>query len=339
MSVENIEGKLQKLRTLVKAGLDHFESNEKVPTNYVSGLIIPELEIVLGKSCAQIEEPRKFVVSIGQSDQYIVHYTSIDCLVSMILNLEREPEGSSLRLYDSLHLNDPEEGNFLVKHLMESDRYSWLGQETAHAYMTSFILPQSNCKENIRENDDLVFWRFYGKEGEGCSLTFPTPTSRLVKVCYGTEKVMKSLQDHIFPILDCLDPLAENLRHPMQESTREELSRAIWKHLAKIRFLFKSEAYKHENECRLVVSELDIEDKDEIYFEDEYQYDLPKQMRHYCRADDLTVRDILTSLCTITIGPCVPDRYSIAFYLRNLLRKAGLLGPLVNDSKILYRNP
>lgn len=183
-----------------------------------------------------------------------------------------------------------------------------------------------------------MFWCIYGKEGEGCSLKLRIPRDRLRKVLYGADKVNSTWKD-LLTVLDdlysVLDPLVNIDKQPLKEIIQKNLAEVIWKFLARLRYLYKSEAYKYESECRFVIPELDA-DKDKICFEYQEQNN-SLRIRHYHGDDALKVENILTTGSLITLGPCVPHPYNMSYYIKSLLTKAGLGGPKVKTSKISYR--
>ncbi len=205
-----------------------------------------------------------------------------------------------------------------------------------HAYIASFIRPDAERAERNPVSDDLVYWRTYGKEGEGCSLTLTVPSCRLRKVLYGTDKVkctdllLKSVLDLLY---DSLSPL---ISIPEQPIDVQELTGIVVGHLEKIRYLYKDEAYQYEKECRFVFPESDT-DKEQICFEYGGQCNTPTRIRHYYEDKDLEIEEILGSGSSITLGPCVPDRENVRYYVDTLLYKAKLRNTEIKISKIRYR--
>ena len=183
-------------------------------------------------------------------------------------------------------------------------------------------------------SNNLVFWRTYGREGEGCSLKLHIPRDRLRKVLYGADEV-KRAGKLLRPVLDALYPLVNIRKRSHKKEVREELAEVIWRYLEKIRYLYKSEAYEYERECRFVIPELDA-DKDKIRFEYKEQNNSP-DVRHYYEHENLKVENILTTDSLITIGPRVSHPYNMSYYIKSLLTKAGLVGPKIKLSKIPYR--
>ena len=108
-------------------------------------------------------------------------------------------------MYDTSHCNDPDEGNHLVRELSSNDGYRWLARESSvgHAYITSFVSGQ----DGIDMSDNLVFWRTYGKDGKGCSLTVAVRADLLRRVFYSGSDI-ETTKQMILPVLDAVAPLA-----------------------------------------------------------------------------------------------------------------------------------
>ena len=326
-SVEILDAAAKEWPDLVK--------DDSLSLGYATGIVLPDLDKVMQDICIQIQQRHR--IDSGESDQTaVIHYTSVNTVVSMIQKATHR-DGSSLRLYDSDHFNDPGEGLYLARNLDLSIQRGWPNrQETTHAYIASFI-PASIGQEM---QDNLVLWRTYGKEGEGCSLRFSVPRDKLWKVLYGDTGV-EPTANILSPVLDALQPLMDGLRSAGHHDIRERFVQTFWRRLEGIRFLYKDPAYADEGECRFVVPEpeLDIKDKDRIQFEFQDSNDPHTNVRHYCEDEALDVKRILVSSSLITLGPRVPYAQSMRYYLENLLRKAGLTGPQVKVSRIPYRVP
>ncbi len=156
----------------------------------------------------------------------------------------------------------------------------------SHAYIASFISPLSNNGRDM--SDNLVFWRTYGREGEGCSLKLSVPSCRLRKVLYGADAA-RVTECAILPILAILSPLAG-----IDEHTQRILTEAIWEPLERVRYLYKSEAYDYEDEHRFVVHKSDVDEGD-ICFDYSGNGDGQMRVRHYCEQEDLNIHKILVS--------------------------------------------
>lgn len=358
------EGTMEDLQRVVKEGREYFDRHGDLDLSYVNDIVIRELQNVLRDRCGEIEERHKVDEPEDRKDNFVIHYTSIGTLVSMLQQeaknrqnkakgeqnatedkqdvakneqeSSKDEQNASLRLYDSVHFNDPDEGNYFFRNLRK--KYAWLGEKKeSHAYIASFVFPATK-----KNSDNLVFWCIYGREGEGCSLKLRIPRDRLRKVLYGADEVnstWKALLTVLDDLYSVLDPLLNIDKQSLKEIIQKNLAEAIWKSLARLQYLYKSEAYEYEQECRFVIPELDA-DKDKICFEYQKQNNSPTRIRHYYEDDALKVENILTTGSLITLGPCVPDDpYNMSYYLDSLLRKARLLGPEIKISEISYRKP
>ena len=335
--MEKSEEVLEKLKVVVNGGRERLDRSGTLPLEYITDIVCPLLQDVLKGLCRRIEDRHKLDETENENYKYVIHYTSIATLVSMLQDASKGDKKSSLRLYDSVHLNDPDEGNYLARNLLPQ-KYNWLGKtDVRHAYITSFIFPNSERDMS----DNLVFWRTYGQEGEGCALSLRTPLSGLRKVFYGSEEEsVKHTVKELQSVLEQLDPLVEIDNTSTRDSIQKELAETVWESLEKIRYLYKSEAYEYENECRFVIPELDIDDREKISIEYQDRNDSPARIRHYYENfedKDFQLNKLMESGSSITLGPCVPYRDNVRYCIEELKRKAGLHGPEVKDSKILYQ--
>ena len=349
--MERTEETPKRLQAAVDKILVYFNKSEafglQALIGLVAGEVCPVLETELNGLCERIEARHEIGTSDNRGRVTVIHYTSIATLVSMLQNMQKpnlesaddrksqDERKSYLRLYDSIHLNDPEEGNYLRKHL--TSKYNWLERaDIGHAYMSSFIMP----KDDTNACDDLVYWCAYGQDGQGCSFSLSCPENRLRRVLYDPQE-LKATAGILGPVLDSVIPLTQTGEEQLREEVSRKLAESVWKSVARIRYLYKSEAYKHENECRFVLPKSSIDanaDKTKVYLEYQDRGGLPGRIRHYYEDDDLQVTEkLLTSNSSITLGPCVPYRDNVRYCIERLNQQAGLAGPTVAYSKIPYR--
>lgn len=342
------EENMEKLQKFVKAGPEYLEKNLELGMRYVTDSVVPVLKDVVKDLCCEIEERHRLNENEEKKQNFVIHYTSIGTLVSMLQQAAKNKQNAakdeqksskdektaSLRLYDSLHFNDPDEGNYFYRHLNLPKKYDWLGgKKESHAYISSFI---HDPKKDM--SDELVFWRTYGRDGEGCSLKLSIPSGQLRKVLYGPAEVQKTGK-RLRSVLDSLSPLVSVSKSSLKEKiqkVREELAETVWESLARILYLYKSEAYAYERECRFVIHKSDI-DESKICFEYQEQNNFSARMRHYCEDEALAIKRILPSDSLITLGPCVPYRHDVCHCIEVLKRKADLHGPKIRISTITYR--
>ncbi len=344
----NILEHTESLKTSVAIGLSYLsEGLDASLKRYTTDTIIPTLSALLQALCNEIEQYHALndlAPDRAQAPAYVVHYTTVSTVVSMLqaqaINRKtKETEGkeqgnfaysqeASLRLYDSAHFNDPDDGNYLGRQLSKSAKYAWLTPSTrTHAYIASFMIPDDDPDA---ASDNLVFWRTYGREGEGCSLKLRTPTAKLSRVLY-KPKELERTERAFYPVLDVLDPLVSTTDPWIKDTLRE----AFWKSLGRIRFLYKSPAYDYERECRLVIPRTEIT-AERISFDFRSDGSSSGRLRHYCEDEVLRVDEILGSGSSITIGPSVADKEDLQQSLEILGRRAGL-GVTVRPSGISYR--
>ena len=307
---------------------------------YTSDTIVPTLSAVLKELCSQIEQ--RHILTDAASDRnqspvFVIHYTTVATVVSVLLaqankrkhderpDDEQGQQEASLRLYDSAHFNDPDDGNYLGRHLSQSGKHDWLMPSTrTHAYIASFMIPDDDPD---LASDNLVFWRTYGREGEGCSLKLMAPAAHVWRVLYGPEELGRT-EKLLYPVLDVLGPLVDT----DDPWTKQVLREAFWTSLGRIRFLYKSLAYQYERECRFVIPETEIS-HDQISFDYRNDDGSSGRLRHYCEHEALKVTEILGSGSSITLGPCVADKEDLQQSLEILKERAGL-GAAVKPSRI-----
>ena len=296
----------------------------------VSRLVIPALDHAMKLLALEIEDRHIVDDGIERTTSRATHYTSLETVLRMVSQETSDAGSASLRLYDSLHCNDPDEGNFLVGYLSSAPGLQWLaeGSSEGHAYIASL-----NMDEEERDlSNELVFWRTYGNEGAGCSLTMVVETRLLRRVLYGEEQAAVA-RDILSPVLDVVQSLAE--RH---EFLRKEISETIWRRLEAIRFLYKNSAYDFEKECRVVITtDSPGYDHNRVKFEPRENRGAFSRVRHFYEMDELALKITMTSGSKLVLGPCVADKYSAKLYLEHLQRQAGLMDFRIEASDIPYR--
>ena len=265
----------------------------------------------------------------------MIHYTSVGVLASMLTRLEARETPVSLRAYDAVHFNDPNEGRLLTG--LIPGEYEWLKtSENTRAFVTSFVI----SKDADDCSDNLMFWRHYGREGEGCSLSIPLDNENgeairqeLKTVKYGTNPAQDTMRQ-IVRILEKIKPLVDhkNFRDSGMET---RLYDVVSQNFDRLRYLYKHEAYEHENECRLVINQ---QDTDQIV---QFEYHegntrIPKIKGHLEPAY-LNVRKMFISESVITLGPTIPQVNYMAEDLKKYLSRMEIYGVDIKISELSYR--
>ena len=321
--MSDIERRAADLRRLATEGRENFDTvgDTQGATEYVEGLIRPVLTEALRHSSQSALDRHEVVESTGP----VIHYTTVRAVVSMLQGKLLADPGASLRLYDSEHSNDPEEGRYFFRALDLPADLQWAAQPTpSHAYVTSFVIPS----QDRDLSDDLPFWRTYGDDGQGCALSVAVPRSNLQKVLYGAHE-LKQLRAEVVPLLEAVAPIAQ-----LTETITASMRAALWEALASIRYLYKDAAYDHERECRIVVPEEDTQEEC-IHFDYRVQ---TGHLRRYYEQSYLDVMELLPSGTSITIGPAAPHREDLRHSLDLMKRKLKLHGLEIRTSGITYRS-
>ena len=301
---------------------------------HLENVIVPRLNDLVRAQFDAFNPDHKLGAS-QECEKEIIHYTSLDTLIS-ILQRSAKKQTAYLRMYDSFHLNDPEEGKLFMRCLSQTKSSVSLPQEVnSHAYIASFIEPNDN--KPVRDENNLQYWLAYGDHAKGCSIRFPVRHDRFSRVLYGKENVVRTLKNIEWkPIYDFMNEITRDLDHASQIKTHEKISETISKNFARLRFLYKVQPYDYEKECRLVIPSIDVADE-LVHFERVTSTALECAVRHYIESEDLLIDRVLVTGSFITLGPLVTRPDNIRYYLMNLLKKSGLSGPKVKFSKIPYQ--
>ncbi len=346
---------MENLRTAIERVLEYSRSSSEMSVPKAINNVCGACEEELWDVCKAILDSNHEV----PRDKPIIHYTSVDVLTCIFNRLTDEKNQQvSLRAYDTIHLNDPQEGDFLTNLIKE--KHDWLQDhnkngQTGHAYIASFILQKEEMQDNKEETqDNLVFWRTYGKGGKGCSLLAPienlfnTSYPKLYRVRYGDEcanEAIEKMHQKIQDIKRELQALKDSLTTEQCKYLDKEIDAIIWRTLDKIRFLYKSKAYEYENECRFVLTNKRYDPKSREKDKNEekviYEYkdwgDGAPRIRHYFEPEDLDIRKLLSTGSVITLGPLVPHEENVKYCLERMMKKCEIHGAKIKISDISYR--
>jgi hypothetical protein len=331
---------LQSLKEIVRFAPSVYEDRETRNYEDFIRIVCNALKNAVNKICEDITKRHQ---DHGETHRF-VHYTSLSTLVSM-LKKSAADSNDYLRMYDSAHFNDPDEGQYLVR--ISEGKLECIGTNTnshKHAYITSFVPATGRDGRNMRDN--VALWMAYGDDCRGCSIEIEFPPQQLSNVLYGekqaekTVPLMVSILGKGLPIImDAISPLMKVGDEPNIQKTKERIARIIWGEIETVCYLYKSEAYDHEQEWRFVMTEGKIQNETNSEIKFEYNGDVKGRevARHYYEHEALSTRKILVTGTTITLGPAAGDPYSLKLYLEDLLKKANLPGPTVRLSKTPYR--
>ena len=196
----------------------------------------------------------------------LAHYTSLEALISMI----QGPNGG-LRLSDSSTMNDPDEGRtssdgkeFFGMLKEEFGETSWPWRRYSAAHICCFVgVSRGAIRESherlIDPGNDLLFWRLYGNECRGVSITIAAHESkRLVssslvqKVIYADDPPSKVSLAELMALLRDLNEFREEARDADVWSEVCSKVLPLCDRMFGQRFLHKHSHYEMEREYRAV---------------------------------------------------------------------------------------
>ena len=288
---------------------------------------------------------------------HLVHYTTVDALFSM-LSCPRKPNeefalstsvptekldksSNFIRMYDTYNGNDPLEGNFILKAKPRRHPFS-----SRHARLWDLLLDRSRLPayvasfrgiSSIDDVDDLIFWRTYGKDGQGCAILFPmsflASDTPLLRVKYGRREARSTL-NWLLAVFDAL----ESTKHLKKlEPADPEIPRYIAASLSAVPYLHKADDYAFEQEARVVVPFVDLTPRS-LFCERREDLKSGLTLRHFANHPELHVRNVLRTDAVIMLGPAVRDKSNLRFILKRRLDNVGLVGTKICESKISYRS-
>jgi len=253
----------------------------------------------------------------------VTHYTGLSVVKKLILE-----DNNKFKISEGAFLNDTSEGTELFKFL----EYQF-SSKSSDGLVAETFAPKPFIGSFVTENkyDDLNMWRFYGKEkgieAKGCAITLRISEfieAINLSITKGDEKSDKSSEDdinfyrvaywnHDLDTINLHIPNSkrkvENELNKLMKELKEKVSHykvedksVLEKYLNSIAFLFKSDAYKNENELRLVIKGIE--------FEKMYDMDA-NPPRVYIEL--VNIRELIEQ---ITLGPKVDksDEWAAAIY-------------------------
>lgn len=345
---------LARIRKEIEQGL-HDNSSPRIVARALCQVTEADLDIVLKGEKSQAGT---------NSSLEVVHYTSLSNVIAM---LKPDDDGNEryLRMYSTIGFNDPSEGRYFIDLAREKSKFLKEllpegGVDADPAYIASFIRVDSSNSEshhNMDPADHLMFWRAYGREGTGCSLTlfFDDKEDEIHNVVYGKRNTIKNIKSierelqQLFNVADVAFDAAiargvirqDELSDDMQSARRSKwlnLQSSI--RLNRSRYLYKSDPFQYETECRFIVTP-DTADEKGMAIKFDYSGPPSKEVvKKYVEHPSLKLTDkIFQTGSAITLGPLVPNPQHTKEYLEQLLKNANFYGCQVRCSKIDYRRP
>ncbi|MGV8093224.1 MAG: tetratricopeptide repeat protein [Mangrovibacterium sp.] len=270
----DLEGSKQDFERYLKLATDEDDLWAKYARYYIKELDVMIKNPVL-RSIIQLVKDIKGKLLI---EEECVHYTKFCNLKKLIL------EESKFIISEGNFLNDPSEGEEFFNFLKYKPHISGKDGASAETFSPKPFIGSFVTKD---KHNDLNMWRFYGKEegieAKGCAITLCTQEFiDDIKGSLSNEKNKEARLDDESDIsfyrvvyvvhgpsisfyISNSDKKSNELKKLMTE-LKTKVDKVmdktfLEKYLNNIAFLFKSDAYKNENEVRLVVKGIEFEKK------------------------------------------------------------------------------
>ena len=242
--MSNVDALMQRLESVVSSFKLQIAQSRRAKEWRVRPLleeaVIPRLNEVLEAKLAESGNLHELGASRDEPKD-IVHYTKLPTLIAILENQSKakevdqakadytdqvEAQESYLRMYDTFHLNDPEEGQLLIRHLSQRDREGWFAlNDISHAYVASFIIPDDRKNQERGDQDNLKYWLAYGQRGRGCSIRFPVSSNRFRRVVYGRQCAKRTVRTlDLHSVWNLLKPLMDREDQAFSGAATEILS-------------------------------------------------------------------------------------------------------------------
>lgn len=267
-----------------------------------------------------------------------VHYTSWENMLK-ILDAE-EAHGPVFRMYNYEMANDPEEGNIKPHkwRKFEDSARDLCREHAVEDGETNRKRSTYGCSFSTNGKgveDDLMFWRLYGGDGNGCSLKLGVVPRHIYRVRYMEKGGSGNEVPDEGDVAARLDYLLENMKKAISRAPREyrarvciSMKRALEQVLEGYFHLVKSDAYRHEQEWRMISVNPDEESVRYAIGEDHI-------VRRYIEGEKMN--DLLVSQSKITLGPRVQNVAVARQYVQKRVRQHGIHATVVCISSTKYR--
>ena len=286
--------------------------------------------------------------AIREGSGGFVHYTSWENMLK-IFNVKegenRENKKPMLRMYNCEYANDPEEGKIKPREWKKVEqkaknllyKYDPKGSEERTRGGSTYGCSFSTNGKGV--GDDLMFWRLYGNNGEGCSLKLGSMHIGMHRVRYrdqdgkGRRKKSEIAEDRevanrINSLLEIGEETIEAVPDLHKAEIRQNIARAMGQVLDGYAHLVKNRAHQHEQEWRMIRV---MPDRDDV----KYDIDRNRIVRRYIERGEM--KDLFSSSSEITIGPRVPNIGAARDYVEALAIECGMKYTKIKVSSKKYR--
>lgn len=276
----------------------------------------------------------------------LVHYTSWENMLN-ILDVEKGHD-PLFRMYNYEVANDPEEGNIKPPRWIQFEQSARdFCREFSDELNSDDIVSSSDnnrrrstygCSFSANGKgveDDLMFWRLYGGDGNGCSLKLGIWPKHTYKVRYmgkgdmGNEMLDESeVSGKLNHLLECMRKAISETPIEYRASVCKSMKHALDQVLEGYFHLVKSDAYEHEQEWRMISV-----NPDEKFVK--YSVGGDRIVRRYI--EGAKMKNLLITGSQITLGPRVSNIEVARRYVQHEIRRYGMHATMVCVSSKSYR--
>ena len=240
------------------------------------------------------------------------------------------PPPGYLRLYDSVHLSDPTEGRLVLDRVQERKYLNTSNSEEDDLGTHLLSLVEVNPRSPRKSSNDLMYWRAYGDDGRGCSITFTCPLRLLNKVTYSEVAAIRAAKE-----IDRVLLLAHLLSKELSKSSKKQTEarkqlRAGLSRLLDVRYYYKHGAYRLEREVRVTSADMRPHP-----VKPQFDYRRP-YIRHYVEHSELSADRIFKTGTVITLGPSAREKHDLRKSIYQMLLDADL--PSDPSVKVMLSN-
>ena len=301
----------------------------------------------------ELQKPLRQVQSISESEEerfsvHLAHYTALEAIVSML-----QAHDGGLRLSDTSTMTDPEEGcatseGSFISHMLRTTlgEASWVWKRYGAAHVCCFVGIERTDGRTVNAGDDLLFWRLYGSDCRGVSITIPPQISKDLIENSVVGKITYADESPIRLDLSAFSAFAKDL----EELHGRALDAGVWSEIGpevlvpcdplfSHRFLRKRSHYEMEREYRAIAF-LSEDNEEDVRYSIRGKHVQYGRVRQYVQIPELHCVSILETGSQITIGSNVPEPDNARNSLRELVKASAEIPSAVSISvsKVLYRS-
>ena len=283
----------------------------------VRGKIIANL-LCMCEPINAIKERCRLDLADDSSKLNLSHYTKIDTLKNILRNDSGSEKRPNFRLSNTAYMNDLFEGNIFLEMLCKADENTKGIVNSTFETNKNFVRNKSDVYLGSlsRAQDSFTMWSIYGDKEKGCTIQFgdaffnicgsqynslikdylmskyldsdyPLYNVQYISYDENGEVYINEFKDDLYNLAEAWKRLKDLLEKEKKKEDVEEVHRFAVNMINEVRYLFKSDNYKSEEEVRII----DTQFFDDTKANTEWSTKVPKVYVEINREiEDLTVK-------------------------------------------------